>query len=127
MKLTKVKIGDTIYHIKYVEKISDIVREIDDVKLRTEILGLCYPKDGFWEPGKIVVKISENPNKTANTVFHEITHALFTEMMYQSPQHKLKLNQLNNDEKFIQQFSEALRDIFESLKRGKTWHLIWTY
>lgn len=120
MKLMKINIAGTEYHIKYVEKISDIVRKIDKIKLRTEILGLCYPKNGFWEPGKIVVKISENSDETANTIFHEISHALLTEMIYQHPEHKSKLNMLNKDENFVQNFSEALRDVVESFKTKRT-------
>ena len=120
MKLTKVKIFGTEYNIKYVDKINDIVKETDKIKLRTEVLGLCYPRYMFWEQGKIIVKISEDADKTAETVFHEITHTLFNEMIIESRKHRIKLNQLNNDEEFIQKFSEALRDIIESLKRDKT-------
>jgi len=124
MKLTKVKIGETIYDIKYVEKIKDIVQNIDNkIRLRTEILGMCYPRNGFWEPGKIIVKVSEDADKTADTVFHEIAHAMFNEMMIQSPKHRVKLNLLNNDELFVQQFSELLRDVITSIriKRDNKW------
>lgn len=120
MKLNKVKIGETEYFIKYVNKINDIIKEIDNkVKLRTEILGLCYPRNGFWEPGKIVVKISDDAEKTADTVFHEITHAMFAEMMNQHPEYQKKLSSLYSDEFFIQKFSELLRDVLESMKVKK--------
>ena len=126
MKLTKVKIGDTEYKIKYVEKIKHIVHEIDNkIRLKTEILGMCYPRNGFWEPGKIVVKISDDPDNTADTVFHEITHAMLNEMMNECHNHKTckNINELNNDEFFVQKFSELLRDVVTSMriKRDNKW------
>lgn len=118
MKLVKVKIGGTEYNIKYVNKISDDrIQKFNNFHFKkTETLGLCHPRQGFWEKGKIVVKIDDNADKTADTLFHEITHAIFAEMTMQYPKYQRKLNQLYSDEFFIQKFSEILRDVVESMK-----------
>lgn len=119
MKLTKVKIGGTEYSIKYVDKISDDrIHKYNGFNFKkTETLGLCHPRQGLWDKGQIVVKIEDDVDKTADTLFHEITHAMFAEMTMQYPKYSRKLNQLYKDEFFIQRFSEILRDVIESMKR----------
>ena len=98
------KIGDTRYDLKYVNR-------IHKSKSKESVAKITPPKS-LGEKGEIVLKRGKTIEEERENLFHEITHGIFEELFKTCPKYKRKINQLYKDEIFIQRLSEILNKTF---------------
>jgi len=94
----KIKIGDSEYTIKYINRISG-----NHKKNKTF---------GNFNYNKKLIKVTESCGEEEDTLFHELTHAILHELHDRNPKLERRLRQLYKDEEIVGDLSQILKGMF---------------
>ena len=103
-KLTRVKVGETEYRIKQVNKVTNA-----KTGKRDETKGGYI----FYNEGLIEILESLNEYEKINAIYHELSHAIIFEL---GKKHNIK--EMENEE-FVQDMADVLKTIFKIKKLKK--------
>jgi len=100
----EIKINNITYKIKFVNK------------LRNGKLWGQVESDGLLRAGKLkkernTIRLVKRDN-WEDTLFHEITHILFTELAEKKPVLKRQADRCNQNELFVDEISKLMKEVF---------------